>query len=213
MSRNRGGPTRYIVLLACLCLATGAYAAQNARNANSIYAGVSGGVTVLPDIHVSGGGILGARDLETDAGFNVGGVVGFKLAFGLRAEAEISYRQNDLQFTFGREGDLSTLTFMGNAWYDFDTGTSWIPYVGGGLGVARVALDERFFGQIVDDSDTVVAWQIGGGVGYEISRGIVVSADYRYLATEDPRMTDEAGVRFDTEYSSHNMMLSIRGHF
>jgi opacity protein-like surface antigen len=197
-----------------MCLAPAAQAATSAQNANSIYAGVLGGVTLVPDIAIKQLGT--SQDLEMDAGFNFGGVIGYKWAFGLRAEGEISYRRNDNDKFAGVpiDGNVNALTFMGNAWYDFHTGTAWLPYVGGGLGVARVAADASVLGiQIVDDNDTVFAWQVGGGIGYEVSPGIVVSADYRYLATTDPSMTDGGGIDFDAEYSSHNIMIGVRGHF
>lgn len=203
---------RYIALIICLCFAATAQAAQNAQNADSFYGGLFGGFTVLPDLDISQGAAFG--ELETDAGFNFGAVIGHKWAMGLRAEGEISYRQNDMDKVSGPfgglvTGDLSAFAFMGNAWYDFHTGTPWIPYAGGGLGIARITVDVPGF----DESDTVFAWQIGGGVGYEFTPGIVVSADYRYLATSDPSFDDPGFPDLEVEYMSHNIMLGIRGHF
>lgn len=200
---------RYLVIVACLCFATTSHAAQSAQNANSVYGGVFGGLTILPDITLSAPGFLPST-VEMDAGYNLGGVIGYKWAMGLRAEGEISYRQNDIDNVDGiaTSGDVSSLTFMGNAWYDFNTGTPWIPYIGGGLGLASVGVDTPGF----DESDTVFAYQIGGGVGFEVSPGIVISADYRYLATTDPEF-EVGGLKIDAEYSSHNLMVGVRGHF
>ena len=39
------------------------------------------------------------------------------------------------------KGDFSMLAFMANVDYDFDTGSRWVPYVGGGLGVATISID------------------------------------------------------------------------
>lgn len=202
---------RYLVIVACLCFATTSQAAQSAQNANSFYGGAFGGFTFQPDLDLSAGGLT--FNLETDPGFNFGAVLGYKMAFGLRVEGEISYRQNDLDNLAGfpLNGDISALTFMGNGWYDFYTGTQWIPYVGGGLGFANVRMDSSAFP--IDDSDTVLAWQIGGGVGFEMSPGVVLSADYRFLGTADANLTDDFGNRFDQEYLSHNIMFGIRGHF
>jgi len=204
---------RYFTLILCVSFATPIQAAQDAQDANSYYGGVFGGLTLVPDLASTRLGTSG--DLETDAGFNVGGVFGYKWAFGLRTEGEISYRQNDADKLFGSpaDGDINAIAFMGNAWYDVHTGTPLIPYVGGGLGVAYGSADISAFGsKLVDDSDIVFAWQVGGGIGYEISPGIVISADYRYQATTDPEFKDVLGNKIDTEYSSHSIMLGIRGH-
>lgn len=200
---------RYIVLIACLCFATTAQAAQSAQNANSVYVGGFGGITFLQDIRLTQPGV-GSGDLESDAGFNLGAVMGYKWAMGLRAEGEISFRQNDLDNVDGTPviGDLSALAFMGNAWYDFQGGTPLIPYVGGGLGVAVITLDSGG-----NDSDAVFAWQIGGGVGYEFMPGIVASLDYRFLATSDPSFEDPGFADIEAEYYSHSINLGIRAHF
>jgi opacity protein-like surface antigen len=200
---------RYVVLIACLCFATIAQAAQSAQNANSFYVGGFGGVTFLPDIRLSQAG-FGSGDLESDAGFNLGAVMGYKWVMGFRAEGEISYRQNDLDNLDGVPviGDLSALAFMGNGWFDFHNGTPWIPYVGGGLGVASITLDSGG-----NDSDAVFAWQIGGGIGYEFLPGIVASVDYRFLATSDPSFEDPGFADIEAEYSSHSINFGIRAHF
>lgn len=211
------GMLRHIAIVGCMCLAPAAQAATSAQNANSIYAGVFGGVTLVPDIDVTSP--AGTSKLESDVGFGFGGVAGYKWAIGLRAEAEISYRQNgsDKLDGVGVGGDASALGFMGNVWYDFDTGTPFIPYIGGGAGIARVSADIDIAGiKLVNDTDTVFAWQVGGGVGYEITKGVVLFGDYRYFATADPTFTAEpvlGGVDLDAEYSSHNFMIGVRGHF
>lgn len=203
---------RCIALILFLCFASTVQAAPNAQNAGSIYGGVFGGFTTLPDLDISAGA-AGDFSLETDGGYGFGAVVGYKWWVGLRAELEISYRENDLDNASGfiLNGDISALTVMGNVWYDFQTGTPWIPYVGGGLGVARIDMDSSAFP--IDDSDVVLAGQIGGGIGFELSPGIVVSADYRFLATSDAELADDFGAPFDQEYMSHSVFFGIRGHF
>lgn len=198
---------RFIVVLLLLFAPSAANALTSARNADSFYAGVFGGISVLPDLTLSQGGV--SADLETDVGFNLGAVAGYKWAFGLRAEGEVSYRQNDLNNIVGISvvGDISALAFMGNGWYDFDTGTPLIPYLGGGLGFAVITIDSGG-----SESDTVFAWQIGAGIGYEVTTGVVVSADYRFLATSDPSFPASGG-DLDAEYMSHGFLLGVRGHF
>ena len=114
------------------------------------------------------------------------------------------------------DGNFSMLAFMVNVDYDFDTGSRWVPYVGGGLGVANISLDtETAQGRsLADDSDTVFAYQVGAGLGYEFpleeGRSVTVSLDYRYFATQDPTFKgDVTGNEFDVGISGHDIGISL----
>lgn len=108
------------------------------------------------------------------------------------------------------DGDFSMLAFMANVDYDFDTGSRWVPYIGGGLGVASISVDaENAMGiSLSDDSDTVLAYQVGAGIGYEFplpeGRSITVSLDWRYFGTQDPT--------FKGDVSEGDFDATIRGH-
>ncbi len=113
-------------------------------------------------------------------------------------------------------GDFSMLAFMANVDYDFDTGTRWVPYVGGGLGVATISVDtETDDGTpTADSSDIVFAYQVGAGLGYEFpleeGRSITVSLDWRYFATQDPTFTGRVtGGQFDVGISGHDIGIGV----
>jgi len=114
------------------------------------------------------------------------------------------------------DGAFSMLAFMGNVDYDFDTGSRWKPYVGGGLGLAIISLDtETDTGtSLADDSDTVLAYQVGAGIGYEFpleeGRSITVSLDWRYFGTQTPTFTgDVTGAEFDVEINGHDIGIGL----
>ena len=114
------------------------------------------------------------------------------------------------------KGDFSMIAFMGNVDYDFDTGSRWVPYIGGGLGVATISIDtENAQGRsLSDDSDTVFAYQVGAGIGYEFpleeGRSITVSLDWRYFATQDPTFKgDITGGEFDVGISGHDIGIGV----
>ena len=114
------------------------------------------------------------------------------------------------------DGAFSMLAFMVNADYDFDTGSRWVPYVGGGLGVATISLDTKTASgrSLTDDSDTVFAYQVGAGIGYEFpleeGRSITVSLDYRYFGTQTPTFTgDLTGTEFDATINGHDIGIGI----
>ncbi|WP_448206294.1 outer membrane beta-barrel protein [Azospirillum sp. sgz302134] len=65
-------------------------------------------------------------------------------------------------------GYLSYGAIMNNVYYDFHTGTSFTPYVGGGLG-ASGALFSKYPGLGITDKsseDPVLAYQVSAGVSY-----------------------------------------------
>ena len=177
-------------------------------------------------------------EASSDNGFALSGAVGYDFGNNWRLEGELAYRDNDLDQTdvispgafidllpegapqsllLGKadaDGDVSAITLMCNLYYDFDLGAGWTPYVGAGLGVAFISAESRppaFGRQVVNDDDTVFAYQLGAGIAYEVSPDLTVSLDYRYLATEDPSLESSIiGRDFDSEYDGHYIGISVR---
>ncbi len=115
------------------------------------------------------------------------------------------------------DGNFSMLAFMANVDYDFDTGSRWVPYIGGGLGVASISIDVESVAtgrSLSDDSDTVFAYQAGAGLGYEFplegGRSITVSLDWRYFGTSSPTFKgDVSDGRFDVAINGHDVGIGI----
>ena len=115
------------------------------------------------------------------------------------------------------DGAFSMLAFMGNVDYDFKNESRWVPYIGAGLGLAIISLDTESAAtgtSLVDDSDTVLAYQVGAGLGYEFplaeGRSITVSLDYRYFGTQDPTFTgDVTGKEFDVTIRGHDVGIGL----
>lgn len=198
------------------------------------YVSGNAGVTALSDSDVTdtaaGGSFTGETSFDTGFGFT--GAVGH--AFGnVRIEGEISYRQNDLDDlsvtsltlagttlsgalgTFPLEGDISSLGFMANGWYDFSTGTNWVPFVGAGLGIANLSLEiENVGGTVVtfDESETVFAYQVAAGIGYKVAPKTTVTLSYLLFGTSDPEFDDGID-KIEAEYLSHNIMVGFIHRF
>ena len=67
---------------------------------------------------------------------------------------------------------------------------------------------------LVDDSDVVLAWQLGAGVAWNINPNLAATADYRWFNAGDPSFEfDPTGNGFDSEYTSHNFMAGLRVGF
>ena len=79
-----------------------------------------------------------------------------------------------------------------NAFYDIETGSPITPYLGGGLGVARVT---STFGDVclcgtVTQTRLAPAAQLGGGVRIAISDPLSLDIGYRYKLAADPGFSD-----------------------
>ncbi len=187
------------------------------------------GAAILQDAKVTdtftGGSITG--DVEFDNGYGVSGALGH--AWGpFRLEGEISYRKNDLDkvnvtsltvagvvFTAlgsaSLGGDISSLGFMANGFYDFDTGGPWVPFVGAGIGGARLNIDIKSVAGVAtvyDQSDTVFAYQAAAGIGYKFTPKIMATLSYRYFVTSDPTFNDGVD-KLEAEYRSHNIWAGL----
>ncbi|MDO3377331.1 outer membrane protein [Geoalkalibacter halelectricus] len=183
----------------------------------SPYLSVHVGATWLDDADNDFKGFPLTFKSEYDTGYTVGAAAGYDFNMW-RAEFEIAYRQNDVDKikipgeTFNGGGDTSALSFMVNGYFDIHNQSAFTPYLGAGIGLARVsANDWKAEGEkIVDDSDTVFAYQLGAGVGWEFMPNLTLDLGYRYFATADPEFRDVDGDKFESEYKSHNLMLGLR---
>lgn len=176
----------------------------------------------------TGPGVSAAGEVTFDTGLMASGAIGMHLTSNLRVEGEVSWRQADLdEFsvtslqgvavggTANADGEASALGFMLNGWYDFNTGTPWVPFVGGGVGLAEVSAEIDSVGGVAtsfDESETVFAYQFGGGVAYRFTPNLALTLSYRYFATEDPEF--ESGAFTDeAEFSSHTVAVGGRVQF
>jgi opacity protein-like surface antigen len=179
--------------------------------------GLSGGINILDDSALINANSI---DIEYDPGFQVGGVLGYD--FGMwRLDAEVAYRTNaagDLILPppfggFPADGSTSALSYMINGYFDIPTNMLIKPYLGGGIGYATVSLDATepsVLGPVADDSDSVLAYQLSTGLGFDISKTTTLSLGYRSFATEDLEMVTIGVQPFTTEYQSHEFNIGVR---
>ena len=202
-----------------------------AQGYQGFYAGLQAQYVTLRDADYTDGLAIQS---EASKGFGISAIGGYDFGNGLRAEGEFGYRRNSLdQFEITNDGGLGAAAGVGslsgqtletdgttdafylmvNGWYDFMI-RGFRPYVGGGIGFARLSVDGSVRGvQLLDDSDTVFAYQLGVGVGFDVAPNITVSLDYRYFATQDPELDAAGGTTVDGEYQTHNIGLSARYRF
>ncbi len=205
-----------IATLAAVLVAPAAIAADQGW-----YVSGMAGVTFAEDANVTDSSIPFPLTASSDTGFNLAGAGGYAFGNGLRLEGEVAYRQFDVDkitivgVSLPASGNGNSFSLMANGFYDFDLGGGWKPYVGGGIGLARVEASKIAIagGALVDDEDTVFAYQVGGGMGYTLTPQATVFLDYRYFATEDPTFRDVDGGTLKSELHTHNVSLGLRYRF
>jgi opacity protein-like surface antigen len=189
-----------------------------------LYAKGGLGLTFVSEATNSGTG--NNNDAEYEFGYLISGGLGIDLQNNLRFEAEMNYHKSDLQSMVGTAsstavstgnmgGDLTALTIMGNLAYDFRNQTRFTPFVMGGLGLARLALNDTSANGVVvaNASDWVYAMQIGGGVSLDLTEKWSLEAAYRYMETGDPSYGDANATPFESEYASHNFLMGAKYKF
>jgi opacity protein-like surface antigen len=76
-----------------------------------------------------------------------------------------------------------------NGFYDFNSGGSFQPYVGGGIGGQKVKFDYRPSDiDVGQGSDTNFAWQLMAGATYKIGPGMEIFGQYNYRDAGSTKM-------------------------
>ena len=212
-------------------------------------------------------------------GFRVSGMLGYEFGSGFRVDGEVFFARASLgkliykgrtTTVLGRgtidipgdhsipvSGAANQLGGMVNVWYDFNAGSRWKPYVGGGLGLVRVdwgdvkyvrnevaqgaadAVTQAFLppgtlppgapcprtvcrkldsGTVpeLSDTDTVFAYQLGAGLGYEVTDAITVQVGYRMLKSNQLEFTGrsaQAMATATTDMQVHLFEIGVRYRF
>ena len=207
------------------------YSPVQAADDKGLYVRGGIGINWLSDAD-NNGAVLDVES-EADNGLALAGALGYRLNRNVRVEAEINYRDNDADSltvtnpagsglpTDDADGDVTSWGGMANVYYDFDgvgpvkDGGKLVPYVMGGLGWANVDADVSAVGvQLTDDDDSVFAYQLGAGVGYDVAERVTLDLGYRYYATDDLDLTfSPDGSDFESDYDNHSVMASVRYAF
>jgi len=129
-------------LLVAICLGSAAVAKQTfADNQDGFYIGFALGPQLFSDNEA------GAATVDFDTGIAFSALFGYKLS-NLRLEGELAYQTVEGTSTSNVNADVDIVRFTGAAYYDFDLFVLK-PYLGGGMGVARLDASGDF-----NDDDT-----------------------------------------------------------
>lgn len=109
-------------------------------------------------------------------------------------------------------GDVDALSVIANVFYDIDIGSKFEPYVGAGLGLARVSADgaSPISTTTIDDDDFGYALQAAAGVAYPLNERLKLTVDYRFLSVQDLDYTTASGVGVEADYNDHAVFVGLR---
>lgn len=184
--------------------------------AQTYYFGVGGGYNYPHESAIEANGLSGL-----DGAYDPGGMAalafGFEWTDGWRFEGELSWRRSDfdsIEDVPVNSGRAEIYAAMLNVYYGFRKGAAVNPYLGGGLGAARLAVGDLAVGAAtVDDFGVAMAWQGIAGVDFALSPSWTLSLDYRYLAVDEVELTDSLQNPFKTDYTASTAMLGLRVGF
>ena len=190
------------------------------------YLTISSGGSYVQEIETDSS--KGAFNIALNPGYAASLAVGYDLGnehpdLGRgRVDIEFSYRSNELdevEFVEAKSAGGGVLNVMSMMLTTYgipeDHRGNWTPYFCLGVGAAKITLDQATVAgsPLVDDSDWVLAGQVGMGSGYAISDHLTLDLGYRFFATSPPEFKDITGQKFDSEYYDHLFQAGIRVTF
>ncbi|WP_435418959.1 OmpA family protein [Parerythrobacter aurantius] len=218
-----------------MALASTAIASPALARDDAWYVEVDGGVMIVEDLEFDVNGAANDLTLEAEEGYDFGGLVGYD--FGpFRLEAEASYREADIDSVtagvagfparqtlfvapagaYPASGEANALSFMVNGLFDFGPDDGLQAFVGGGVGVARTAINARITESGpagIDDSDSGFAWQILAGVRAPLNDRWDVGVKYRLFNAAGVELVDRAGRDLETRFRSHSLLGTLTYNF
>jgi OmpA-OmpF porin, OOP family len=186
--------------------------AASAEEKQGFYISIESGLAMPDDATYSGTGIN--TDAQYEAGGNLGTALGYRYGNGVRTEFEIDSNMNDLDNlnNAGATGDVSSVGFMVNAYYDYVNPTQFTPYIGVGGGLLHFSANDvaPLGGVVADDSDNT--WGIQGilGASYAVNPWLDLFTQYKYVHGDDPRISNASGTPIDVEYSNNVIQVGVR---
>lgn len=147
----------------------------------------------------------------------------------IRAELEFAMRGNNEEKDSNEVGSYrfkyNASTLMANFYYDFRNESAFTPYVGAGVGLAFIGVDNKMdIGGVRvardDETFTNFAFNLGAGVAYNFTDNLAVDLGYRYLNmgyVESTGSRNVSGVNVKHTTGSylynHEIMLGARVTF
>ena len=158
-------------------------------------------------------GLTGGQKIEFDPGMRlaIGGGYSFADWIAVGGETGFSFNYIDnISGNFRNEDDtiIGQVPLLANIIFKIPTKVGLVPFAGAGAGLSFPYLhaDDLVFNNntIVDgsESDVVFAWQLFGGLKYQLDQRMSIGVSYKYLRADSPDFeTEDVFTGFESEIS------------
>lgn len=156
--------------------------------------------------------VIDAKGVDDQTGSVIGATVGTSVASvpGLRIEADLSFRQNEVDLFGGFiSADHDTTALMGNVVYDLPVKLGPVhPYVLAGIGYGHT---EATFEDValLKLEASGMAWQLGAGLNTNLSDTVTAGIGYRYF--QGPEL-EVLGLEL-SDGSNHSVVAQVAFQF
>ena len=134
-------------------------------------------------------------DFDLDTNFALSAAVGLESGI-FRSELEITFRETegllldtDPPSASTGSGSFDSISLMSNLYLDIPIGFGFEIFGGGGVGLVVFDAEADGTGDLdtadFDDSGYGFAWQLRGGLAYELTPNVTLSAGYRYWRSSE----------------------------
>lgn len=172
------------------------------------------GLTMDPDGTTTAGAMTG----ESVANLGLfGGGLGYQFNDNLRTDLTIDYRPDanvDATTAGGTAiaSEVNGMSAMLNAYYDVATFDGFTPYVGAGIGVARLETADQTGTAANGDTSTNFAWALMVGAAIDVGSGGQTKADLGYRFVSLGEFQQEGGTEYD-DLMVHELRAGLRHLF
>lgn len=223
-------PSVFLVVL----VAGGVFASSSLAEAGDMdakkgfYGSLAGGWSTRNDVdsEPTGGGNI--TKIKHDDGYRLAGSLGYAYGNGVRTDLEVSYAKYDIDSMahpllnggndINGKGDVSSVSTLLSAYYDFHNSSGFTPTVGVGVGPVRLSSNDGGADNTnitnTDDSDWVLGVGATAGLSYALTDKIDVVGEYKYMWTTKPELTDDGGTSSEQDgVRSHSIQIGLRYYF
>ncbi len=185
-----------------------------------------GGGWVVADESVSNNSTTSSTESDWDDGaWSLGAAVGYNWMDQLPIRTELEYMYHagfkydyaDANATL--QDEITIHTLMVNVFWDIYNESAFTPYLTAGVGAAFIEEDlDSSIDDVSDKSSTNVAFNVGGGVGWEFTEDWTLDLMYRYKYFGDGDKVTLTSAGNSIEYeakdlSMHEVTLGVRYQF
>ncbi len=189
---------KFSLALAGLLIAT---TAATAMAKDGPYIEAQGGTTIVhnSDVTVTG---LGTGNISYDAGgcfvLSAGGNIG-----NSRFEGEFGYKNASIRNA--SSADITVLSYMANAFYDFKNESATVPFIGAGLGL----LNGEIKANGASENANTFGYQFMVGLGYKATEHVTIDLTYKFQGAASDFSKDNVNISFQ----SSNILAGLRYNF